>query len=195
MKTILTTMITLALFISSQLNAQSKILKLNFSDETNKWIMFPPDSKFFLTNENKEIVLSHKSGYGTFKIDKKYTLEIITTYRDDSEMYHLENGSIEIVERDSFINKKSKERNYSSHATNAEKIIFNSTINEEKKNLILKFNNGIEFSYIDGITKATLNEKNLNIQGKYYIETEIGILKISFNPKNGETWWVFDYLK
>lgn len=55
-----------------------------------------------------------------------------------------------------------------------------------------KLSNGIEFSYVDGKYNATLNNKYLDIKGKYVIDSKLGILKISFNPNNGETWWVFE---
>ena len=55
-----------------------------------------------------------------------------------------------------------------------------------------EISNGITFTYKDGEYTSTLNDKKLEIDGKYVIESKLGTLKISFNPRNGETWWVFE---
>ncbi|MEM9848396.1 MAG: hypothetical protein AAF847_10940 [Bacteroidota bacterium] len=62
----------------------------------------------------------------------------------------------------------------------------------ERYNCIASFTNGIIFSYIDGKAAATLGEELLEIDGKYIIDSELGVLKLSFNPKDGQAWYVFE---
>lgn len=79
-----------------------------------------------------------------------------------------------------------------SSTISATKTVTHSKVKKGRKNLVLKFTNGIKFSYIDGKTGATLNGKDIYVKGKYLVYSKLGVVKISFNPKNGETWWVFD---
>ena len=79
MKTITTLLIIISAFFCNQIIAQSKILKLNFGEEPNKWIMFPPTSKFILTDENKEIILTNESDYGKFV--RKHSSRFKTSFR------------------------------------------------------------------------------------------------------------------
>lgn len=123
-------------------------------------------------------------------------MEIFPTYKTETDIYVLEKGSLEIIERDNFSHpkkeKSSVEKTNHSNSIAATKTVTDSKIKKGRKNLVLKFTNGIEFSYIDGKTSATLNGKEIYIEGNYLVYCKLGVAKISFNPKNGETWWVFD---
>ncbi len=59
----------------------------------------------------------------------------------------------------------------------------------------LEFNNDVVFYYRDGEAKAYQNGKDLKIKGKYLIYTNTGIIKLSYNPRNKEIWYVFDKYK
>ncbi|WP_435415800.1 hypothetical protein [Polaribacter aestuariivivens] len=191
MKTIITTLIILFTIL---VNSQNKVLKVNFGEGKNQWIMYPPNTKFSLKNKMNTIVFSDKNSFGKFSINEIYTLEIFPPYRNESDIYTLDSGSIELIEKDNFISeeKKYKKKKNHSNAIAAEKIITTSKTNPNRKNLTLKFTNGIEFSYTDGKVRANLDGKDLYVENKYVIYSKLGIAKISFNPKNGETWWVFE---
>lgn len=199
MKTILTALIILMSFVNQQINAQNKILKINFGEDENQWMMYPPNTKFNLIDNNLITVFSEKDDYGVFDISKKYRLEIFPKYKSDSDVYILEKGSIEIIEKDYVVHKKKEKKTIQkiehSKVIAATKTITDSKVKKGRKNLILKFTNGIEFTYTDGKIGATLNGKDIYVEGKYLVYSKLGVAKISFNPKNGETWWVFEEKK
>jgi len=191
MKIIVTILI---LILTINTNSQNKVLKVNFGKDKNQWIMYPPNTKFSLKDENKITIFSDKNGLGKFDITEVYILEIFPPYKNDSDIYTLNKGSIELIEKENFISEKRshKKKIIYSETVAAKKIITDSKKNNHRKNLVLKFTNGIEFSYIDGVVTATLDGKELYIENSYLIYSKLGVAKISFNPKNGETWWVFD---
>ena len=77
MKTIVTTLLViLASIINNEIKAQHKVLKINFGEEKNQWIMYPPNTKFTLKDDAKITVFSDKNDLGKFEINQKYTLEI-----------------------------------------------------------------------------------------------------------------------
>jgi hypothetical protein len=59
-------------------------------------------------------------------------------------------------------------------------------------NAIMKFSNGITFKYIDGRVSIDQNGKSLPYEKKYVVETNDGIFKLSYDPLDAETWFVFE---
>ncbi|MFK7968879.1 MAG: hypothetical protein AB8F95_00860 [Bacteroidia bacterium] len=74
----------------------------------------------------------------------------------------------------------------------AEKELAFSTKKEGHYNVVLTLSNGIIFSYQDGEVKAALDDELLEIEGEYLVYSSLGVARISFDPKSGELWWVFD---
>jgi hypothetical protein len=83
------------------------------------------------------------------------------------------------------------EKKYKQGAAMRKKIVLASEKRPGQYNLKLYFKNGLEFHYEDGEVTASLNGEGLIVEGKYLVHTKMGTAKISFNPKTGETWWVF----
>ncbi len=65
-------------------------------------------------------------------------------------------------------------------------------MNVTDSNVVMEFSNGIVFTYADGKCNASLNGTYADVKGKYLITTEFGLIKISYNPKNREFWWVYE---
>tara|TARA_R110000737_G_scaffold352368_1_gene398131 strand:+ start:185 stop:406 length:222 start_codon:yes stop_codon:yes gene_type:complete len=70
--------------------------------------------------------------------------------------------------------------------------VFDSKTRKGEKNARLEFSNGIIFNYDDGKFNATLDGDYLDINGKYLIQSYLGVIKLSYSPKSGEIWWVFE---
>ncbi len=56
----------------------------------------------------------------------------------------------------------------------------------------IEFNNDVVFYYRDGKAEAWQYGKSLKMEGKYLIYTNLGIIKLSYNPQNKEIWYVFE---
>lgn len=191
MKTFVTSLILMVSLIN---NAQNTYIKFKVDDKESKYIMYPPGTKFEV--KTKEGYIQMKNSENPYKLyieSEGFRLYVYPTYKSEKDVYHLEKGaSLELVLTKHFKDNDSNNLNYNHNSLTGLKKITDSKSLESKKNLYFKLSNGIEFSYVDGKYNATLNNKYLDIKGKYVINSKLGTLKISFNPNNGETWWVFE---
>ncbi|APY09328.1 hypothetical protein BWZ20_13895 [Winogradskyella sp. J14-2] len=188
--------------------AQSNYLKITRSHTENDFIKYPPGTEFQLKDENDSVVFSNTSKEKSFNINKPYTLVVNPPYKTSSNTYYLKKGKVEIKSNIAYYdtqkehNKtKKKKEDYGMYNYDAKdftkslsmkKTMTPSTLNPKMYNATFEFNNGIVATYNDGEMTATLNDENLKIQGYYVIYSKDGIIKLSFRPKTGETWWVFE---
>ena len=194
MKTIVTSLILIISLIS---NAQNTYLKFKVDDKESKYIMYPPGTKFEV--KTKEGYIQMKNSENPYKLDIEsngFRLYVYPTYKSTKDLYHLEKGaSVELVLTKHFIDSENNNSHYKYNSETGIKKITDSKTLKGKKNLYFKLSNGIEFTYKDGKYNALLNDTYLDIKGKYIINSKLGTLKLSFNPNNGETWWVFENKK
>ncbi|WP_298894470.1 hypothetical protein [uncultured Psychroserpens sp.] len=192
--------ITLALILaSSQTFAQNTYLKIYTDDTPESVIMYPPGTDFELKTKEGYIVMKNNNTPKIFEIDDDYTLFVYPNYKESSDVFKLNKGKVELALTSRFSDKDPKEETLfidDSNITSHQKIT-DSKINSGLKNLEFELSNGIMFKYTDGKYKAYFKkeENYLNIKGKYLIESKLGVLKLSFNPKNGQVWWVFEAKK
>ena len=193
MKTFVTTLIILISIVS---NAQNTYLKFKVDDKESKYIMYPPGTKFKVVSKEGYIQMKNTKNPYKLEIENEgFKLYVYPNYKTEKDVYHLEKGAyLELVLSNPYKDHKSKNSNDKNKSTNiaAKKTVTNSKNKKGRKNLVLKFTNGLSFKYTDGKIEATLNDKSIYVEGKYVLYCKLGVVKISFNPKNGETWWVFD---
>jgi len=172
--------------------AQNTYLKITQKDTLS--ISYPPETKFELKNKHGYIILKNNNTPRIFKIEENYTLLVYPSYKSEIDVFELTTGKIELIKAKYYKKGKFNLVTYQSNNETAEFTISDSESIKNSKNLHFKLSNGMTFKYTDGKYNAYLNteENYLNIEGKYYIESKLGVLKISFNPNNGEIWWVFE---
>jgi hypothetical protein len=191
MKTLITLLIA---WLSFTMHAQKTYLKIEKDSTLESVIMYPPGTEFELKNKHGYTVLKDNKTPRIFEIDGNYQLTVFPSYKKGKDVYYLEKGAKVILETVR-LQKDQKSNSYS--YSNASNVKFDADITDSKtkegmKNLLLTLSNGIQFEYKDGQSKATLNGKPLTFEGKYVVKTQLGTLKVSFNPKTGEAWWVFE---
>ncbi len=188
----LTTFLTfLITVISFQGFAQKTYLKIHKGTDAKDVIMYPPGTIFELKNEHHYVVMRYSETPRTYLIDGKYKLVVHPTYKKQKDIYYLDSGKVELALTANFGKTNSIQDNYASNGITAEVDITDSNENKGYKNLVFKLSNGIVFNYSDGKYNASLNGMYLDIKHKYIIASELGELRLSFSPKNGEVWWVF----
>ncbi|WGD34993.1 hypothetical protein [Olleya sp. YS] len=215
MKTkILTTVMTLIFLLVSNLAfSQNDYLKITRSNNNDDFIKYPPGTTFKLKDEKGKVVYSDTSSNREFIIDKSYTLTVFPPYKKSYNTYKLTEGKLEIKNNKEYFvalkkhKKKSKtsQNNKSKNDSqdNNSEVTYTGGISMKKTllpsaeklntyNATFEFSNGIKASYKDGKMMATLDGKTLKIENKYLIYSDYGLIKLSYNPNNGETWWVFD---
>ncbi|WP_299123818.1 hypothetical protein [uncultured Winogradskyella sp.] len=177
--------------------SQKTYLKITKSKKANDYEMYPPGTKFELKNEQGYIVFKNSDQPGIIEIDEDYTLYIYPTWKEDADIFELTEGKVEKILADSYSEEDSDDHSIKSNGISANYTVSDSKEREGKKNLEFKLSNGITFIYEDDKYRAYLNEKHnyIRIEGKYLIQSEIGTLKVSFNPNNGVVWWVFEPVK
>ncbi|MGB3606690.1 hypothetical protein, partial [Psychroserpens sp.] len=128
------------------------------------------------------------------------------SYKSEKDVYNLNEGKIELIAtsyqwKAAKDPKRNQSYDYSSYAydeddfTDGLSMMKTMTISEENPktyNATFTFNNGIVALYQDEKMTATLENEPLKIEGHYLISSKYGLIKLSFNPNNGETWWVFE---
>ncbi len=172
--------------------AQNTYLKI-YEDYNNKKVkMYPPGTQFELKNEHNQVVLKANERPSIYDIDGSYTLIVYPSYKSGKDIYKLNKGRIELALTKDFGKSKRKGIYIDKNKVTAHKSITNSKQLTGQKNLIFELSNGIIFTYTDGKYLAKLDGKYLNVTNKYIVRSKIGILKLSFNPNNGEVWWIFD---
>lgn len=194
MRTIITYLILLA---SIGMHGQKTYLKIHKDNKVENTIMYPPGSKFELRNQHNYIILKYSETPKIQEIDGDYKLIVFPSYKKGKDIYKLTKGAKVELKLTSLFDKSNDNHITYSDGQNitVDKIVSDSRTLKGKKNLIFELSNGIQFEYFDGKYNAHLDNQYLNIKGKYVIESKLGILKINFNPNNGEIWYFFEKAK
>ena len=198
MKTISKSITTLSIFIlsSNSVFSQKTYLKIVKGPSLNDVIMYPPGTAFELKNKHGYIVFKNSDTPGILDIKEEHTLYVFPDWKDEVDVFKLAEGRLEKILTKNYgkLSQPNYHLNQYENQVKAKFTVSDSRNIEGEKNLDFKLNNGIAFEYFDGKFRAYLTSEDnyLHIEGKYIIESELGILKISFNPKNGRTWWVFE---
>lgn len=192
-------LLILTVFLSTALISYSQrtFLKITQSENANDVVMYPPGTKFELKTKEGYIVFKNSDDPGTLNIDDEYTLYVYPSWKDDVDVFKLTEGKVEKVLTSTYIEDENTSRSIESNGVTAHFTVSDSKERKGKKNLEFKLSNGITFIYEDDKYRAYLNEEHnyIRIKGTYVIETELGTLKLSFNPSNGMVWWIFEEKK
>ena len=183
------------LLISIAAFSQKTYLKVYKDDALTNIIMYPPGTEFELRNQHGYIVLKYSEAPRKLKIENKHKLIVFPDYKKEKDIIHLNEGLVELALTSEFDDTPSETIAVGGKKVTAQKILSNSTKIKGKKNLIFTLDNGIVFRYTDGNYYATLGDEYLDITGKYVIKSDLGILRLSFSPNNGQVWWYFEATK
>ncbi len=184
--------LALAIVVSNSATAQKTYLTIFESDKKEDQISYPPGTSYKLMNSEDEVILTEESEAGTYKITEPSTLIVSPTYKEEKDRFELTEGSIQINLTKYFFKNEKSGYSYHSNGVTADKTLTYSEKNPDMQNVKLELSNGIIFKYTDGVANATLNNEELRIDGKYLVYSKLGVAKISFNPKNGVLYWVFE---
>lgn len=223
MRTIFFTIIGIVCAVSTVVANENehRYLKIKLADKTE--ISYPPGIGFIAEDQSGKTILNAKflNEMDEFIVKTSITLWVFTTWNDEPDTYELTDGKL-IMETSNYVYNKDydfgafkkrkkntphkkeikdenrPDENYGARR-GASKGVY--TIKErffdydtdKGYDVSLEFNNGVIFYYRDGKAEAWQNGKTLKIENKYLIYTELGILKLSYNPKNKEIWYVFEF--
>lgn len=174
------------------LQAQATYLKITTNDKSLDRIMYPPGTHFELRTKEGYIIFKNSESPGILEIKEKHTLYVYPSWKNDPDVFVINEGKVEKVLTKTYSWSYENDEPTSYNGVTAEKELTDSKVNEGKKNLKFTLSNGIVFTYVDGEYEATINGNKLKTRGKYLIYSELGILKLSFNPSNGVVWWIFE---
>lgn len=163
---------------------------------------YPNGTTYKVLNTKNLIVEGEKEKDITFYRADNYQLIIYPTYKKSPDIFELENQQIQILKAVDY-SKPTQFHQQMSFAMNndygqylgnvkMDKLLVRSKLSPEEYNCVITLSNGIVFSYINGEAAATFYDEMLDIKGKYVFECELGITKLSYNPKNGQVWYVFE---
>ncbi|PIB23585.1 hypothetical protein [Maribacter sp. 4G9] len=161
---------------------------------------YPESVEFTLIDESGSQQILGKDAALT--LEGNYTLSIKTPWKSAPEIIKSDGGKLEI-----FILPMER-RNWTQNFENGSQTVWHnkhekkpglerkeimlSKANPKSYNLLAVFNNGLVFKYEDGVVRAWLNSKEIEVTNHYLVQTPEGLLKASFDPVDGEFWYVFD---
>lgn len=188
-------MILLITFMyANTIYGQATYLKITQTNNANDYVMYPPGTKFELKTKEGYLIFKNSDDPGVIDITEKHTLYVYPTWKNTTDVFVLTEGKVEKL-----LSARYKETTHTNNAMESNGVTANYSVTDSeelvgKKNLEFKLSNGITFLYEDDKYRAYLNDQHnyIRIKGKYLIETELGTLKISFNPNNGVVWWIFE---
>ncbi len=192
MKTVIT---SIFLVVATTFYAQKTYLKIQKDSNPKNIVSYPPGTEFELRNQHNYIILKDNKSQRVFPIVGKHTLVVFTSYEKKPEVIHLNTGAkVELVLTKNFTKNFSKSIRVhkDKQGITATTNITDSKKLAGKKNLFFELSNGIRFTYKDGKYNAKINDTYIDIKGKYLIKTKVGKLRLSFNPEDGQIWWLFE---
>ena len=214
-----------SLFISFSLLAQDNpydfmtIVVEKENGTVDQLVYYPEGSTHQVKSVNNQVIAVDSSSAGLFIYEGNLELVIFPQYRKEKpDYYSIRKQKLkvyttakaafaagfgsgwgyeyaDIYKKDKPVAYSKTVSSYQSNGVSTEKELIPSSTNADQYNLKMTFSNGIVFTYTDGKYKATLDGEELYIKGKYLIESKLGTAKLSFNPSNGEVWWVFEKIK
>ncbi|MDC8003579.1 hypothetical protein POV27_05920 [Aureisphaera galaxeae] len=187
------TILTLAFILGyAMMFGQNTYLKIYKDESRSDQTAYPPGTRFEVRDADNNLLFDQDTAQKTFKVERPVTLVVYPNYKESQDIFPLSEGIIEQALTSDFFPTQNKDTSYGSHGVTVRKELTDSKKKPGSKNLKLTLSNGIIFQYQDGTAFAELNGKELTIKNKYIIYSDLGILKLSFGPKSGTVWWVFE---
>lgn len=197
------TLITLCFLATSSFGVAQDYYEI-ISEDKNTSYRYPADVEMVIIGpgEETETVGANPS----IILEGDYRIEIATSWSKEKEVIHGNGQTLKIsraqeghTQEKSFLNMDEmvlSQQQVNSVMANKpfleKKDISESKNKEGFYNLEAKFSNGLTFKYKDGKTSALQEGKELVITNRYLVDTPQGTLKLSFDPSDGEFWYVFE---
>ncbi len=160
----------------------------------NTSILFPgtTDLKLYkgdsLVLSRKEMILNQE-----YEIEGRQRIDLQVSWSDEPRSMILEDTYIKLEQKTMDLEQAPLNLPQKSNDTADLRLTFKSfTWMDGYYNAIVKFSNGITFSYIDRKVTFDQNGEKLAFSKEYVVTTEEGILKLSYDPKTSEVWYVFE---
>lgn len=187
-------------------------LKIKLDDQQE--ISYPPGTRFVVQDASGNAVLSPSQleEVKEYTIIEPITLWVFTSWNEEPDTYELTSGTLSMEVSDykgsipydfgRFKKRKdagqhdTRDMVYSKRGSSQGVYMFKERFFDYDAttgyDASFEFNNDVIFYYRDGKAEAWQNGKRLNIEGKYRINTTLGVLKLSYDPQNKEIWYVFE---
>jgi hypothetical protein len=191
--------IFIATLIYAMTNAQNVSLKIQNDDS----YYYPSNLEFEVIDDQGKTVLTQNDleANKPIVIEGNYTVNVFTTWGTGKDTFKVEDKALISFEEQGNKVNLNKDMNccsdtytgYGESWKENQPDIINQSFeaNSDGYAAIIEFENDIFFNYLDGEAKITQNGKTLKLVGKYVAKTSEGYLKLSYNPKNKELWYVF----
>ncbi len=164
---------------------------------------YPKNAQITLIDKNgKEKIIN---GEEAIDVTGDYTLSIVVPWNDAPEIIKSNGGRLEVFVLSNIYASDYNERKNKTYkkeiktykkSYGSKPYLTNKEITQKEKNgvyeLLAVFSNGLVFKYSEGKAWAWINGDKVPVTNHYLVESPEGLLKLSFDPKDGEFWYVFD---
>ncbi|SFR53032.1 hypothetical protein SAMN04490243_2664 [Robiginitalea myxolifaciens] len=183
-------------------------LRFSLERGAQQEMTLPPGSEFLLFNASGKLVLTEKDLEGSYTIREEQVVLYQPSYKDEFERMELRKGDqIRWVKplknqdygrnREKSVSrthqKKTKKNDYGRYSGGVTlRKEFLESSDEDERNVLLVFSNGLVFRYFEGDTRAWYNGEPVAIKDRYIIDTGKETVKFSYDPRTGKVWYVVD---
>lgn len=187
------------LLMGSLLHAQDYFALVKKNDSVT--YHYPENTTFTLFNETNEATNIEK--VDAISVTGDYRIEADVYWKETPDVINSDGGTLEI-----FVLKQNHDKNYKYKSKSITQVydafkdykkpqLEKKTITPSEKiegtyNALFIFTNGMVFTYTNGDASAYENGEEITIEGKYVLIGKEQTLKLSYNPKNKEVWYVFE---
>ncbi|KQC33012.1 hypothetical protein AAU57_06525 [Nonlabens sp. YIK11] len=189
----------LASFVATSVFAQDHYAVVKKNDEVT--YNYPESSVFTLEDPAGNKRLLEKDD--AIDVTGDYTLYIENYWSNEPEVIKANGGRLEVFilpnnYRNEVKEYYSKKVSHEHQNANYDKkpTLETKEITQSKKgapyDLLAVFSNSLIFKFSDGKPRAWLNGNEVAVTNRYLVQSPEGLLKLSFNPSNGEFWYTFD---
>jgi len=193
----------IAIFIAALIYAMTNARNLSLKIQNDDSYYYPSNLEFEVIDDQGKIILTQND----LEVNKpvvmegNYTVNVFTTWGTGKDTFKVEDQALISFEEQGRQVNLNKDMNccsdtytgYGESWKENQPDIINQSFeaNSDGYDAIIEFENDIFFNYLDNEAKITQNGKTLKLVGKYVAKTSEGYLKLSYNPKNKELWYVF----
>jgi len=191
MKTVL--LILSGCILTTLLMAQDHYLEIKTN--RNDYIFYPPNTEFDIYNESGELAFTEKDLTKTtpIELEDKHTIQLSVSWGDGENTIEVQKAILNLrpPEKENDI----PEQDYSQEWTSHEQPVVLKKVFDQNEDgtydFTLEFEADIRFDYKNGEAKIREKGNILPMIGKYVAKTSKGYLKMSYQPKTKEYWYVF----
>jgi len=213
-------MLVLCLFALSALAQNDEVLNKNLEIRIGKsradnrlTVVYPGETRFEVFDADYNRVAESNDEVQDLALSGKYEVYVYPSWTDRAQRFKVEQEALYIAYNNPTKEKEKVEKKEKIEVAKQEDtgysrtVIYNSAYSPANMpateivkrepgaaafTLELELDNGLRFTFADGVARASLNGKELEVIDNYLVNSPLGTLQVNFDPATNSCNWTFD---